>query len=76
MDTTTFSVSFLTRKCKADKKRADIYARIIIDGDEKELSTKEQISLSSWNSVKSKVKGNSIEVKSINEHLENIKLSY
>jgi hypothetical protein len=48
MNTTTFGISFLIRKCKADKKRADIYARITIDGDGKELSTKEQISLSSW----------------------------
>jgi site-specific recombinase XerD len=73
MDTTTFSVSFLTRKCKADKKHAHIYARITIDGEEKELSTKEQISISSWDSAKSRVKGNSIEVKSINEHLDNIR---
>ena len=75
MNTTTFSISFLIRKCKADKKRGDIYARITIDGDGKELSTKEQISLSSWDSAKSRVKGNSIEVKSINEHLDNIKLT-
>lgn len=73
MNTTTFGVSFLTRKCKADKKRADIFARITIDGESKELSTKEQIPLSSWDSVKSKVKGNSINVKAINEHLENVK---
>lgn len=70
MDTTTFGVSFLIRKCKANKKRADIYARITIDGDEKEFSTKEQISVSTWDSGKSKVKGNSVEVKSINEHLD------
>jgi hypothetical protein len=75
MNTTTFGISFLIRKCKADKKRADIYARITIDGDGKELSTKEQISLSSWDSAKSKVKGNSIAIKSINDHLDNIKLS-
>lgn len=72
MDTTTFGVSFLIRKCKADKKMADIYARITIDGEERELSTKEQISVSSWDCNKSKVKGNSIEVKSINEHLDNV----
>ena len=68
MNTTTFGISFLIRKCKADKKRADIYARITIDGDGKELSTKEQISLSSWDSAKSRVKGNSIEVKSIKQN--------
>lgn len=75
METHTFSVSFLVRKCKADKTRADIYARITVDGQDKEFSTKEQIATSTWDPKKGRVKGNSIEVKSINEHLDNIKLA-
>lgn len=39
METQTFGICFLIRKCKADKKRADIYARITVDGEEKEFST-------------------------------------
>lgn len=74
METQSFGVCFLIRKCKADKKRADIYARITIDGEEKEFSTKEQIDTASWNSEKGLVRGNSIAVKSINDHLENIRL--
>ncbi|MEI9911573.1 MAG: site-specific integrase [Bacteroidota bacterium] len=75
METQSFGVCFLIRKCKADKKRADIYARITVDGEEKEFSAKEQIDTLSWNSEKGMVRGNSIAVKSINDHLENIRLA-
>ncbi|HRO46618.1 phage integrase SAM-like domain-containing protein [Agriterribacter sp.] len=75
MKTQSFGVCFLIRKCKADKKKADIYVRITVDGEEKECSTKEQIDASSWNSQKGIEKGNSIAVKSINDHLENIRLT-
>jgi len=70
----SFGVCFLLRKCKADKKRADIYVRITVDGEEKEFSSKEQIDVISWNSEKGMVRGTSMEVKSINDHLENIRL--
>ncbi|PVD50408.1 hypothetical protein DC498_20020 [Terrimonas sp.] len=75
METQSFGVCFLIRKCKADKKRADIYVRITVDGEEKEFSTKEQIDISSWNSKKGIVKGSSIHIKSINDHLDNIRLT-
>ncbi|MDZ4808877.1 MAG: Arm DNA-binding domain-containing protein, partial [Bacteroidota bacterium] len=73
METQSFGICFLVRKTKADKKRADIYVRITVDGIEKEISVKEQIDLSAWNGEKGIVKGNSIEVKSINEHLNNVR---
>ncbi|MGN6214182.1 Arm DNA-binding domain-containing protein [Parafilimonas sp.] len=73
METQTFGVSFLVRKCKNDSKRADTYARITVDGEEKEFSTKEQIEASHWNRDKGMVKGTGIAVKSINNHLENIR---
>ncbi|MFT4154798.1 site-specific integrase [Parafilimonas sp.] len=73
METQSFGVCFLIRKCKNDSKRADIYARITVDGEEKEFSTKEQIETSHWNREKGMVKGTSITVKSINNHLENIR---
>ncbi|HEY1872036.1 MAG TPA: site-specific integrase, partial [Chitinophagaceae bacterium] len=75
MEAQSFGICFLIRKCKADKRRADIYIRITVDGEEKEFSAKEQIDIGSWNSKKGIVKGTSIAVKSINEHLENIKFS-
>lgn len=73
METQSFGMCFLIRKTKADKKRADIYARVTVDGEEKEFSIKEQIDTVSWNKEKGLVKGNSVEVKSINEHLNNIR---
>lgn len=75
METHTFSISFLIRKCKADKTRGDIYGRITVDGEDKEFSTKEQIEICRWNSEASQVKGTSVAVKSINEHLDNIRQS-
>ena len=75
MGTTTFAISFLTRKCKGDKKRADIYARITVNGEQKEFSVKEQILVSSWDSRKNRVRGNTMEARSINEHLDNIRQS-
>lgn len=72
---TTFGISFLTRKCKGDKKRADIYARITVNGEQKEFSVKEQILVSSWDNKKNKVRGNTIEARSINEHLDKIRQS-
>jgi len=60
METQSFGVCFLIRKCKADKGRADIYVRVTVDGEEKEISTKEQIETNNRNSNKGFVKGNSI----------------
>jgi hypothetical protein len=34
METITFAISFLTRKCKGDQKKADIYARITVNGEQ------------------------------------------
>lgn len=73
MEKQSFGICFLVRKTKADKKRADIYVRITVDGEEKEISVKEQIDLSAWNGEKGIVKGNSIAVKSVNDHLDNIR---
>lgn len=73
MKNQSFSICFLTRKCKADKTMVDIYVRITVDGQQKEFSAKEQIEAKLWSSEKGYVKGNSIEVKSINEHLDNIR---
>lgn len=41
----SFGVCFLIRRCKTDKKRADIYVRITVDGNAKEFSLKEQIDI-------------------------------
>jgi hypothetical protein len=40
------------RKCKADKKRADIFVRITVNGEIKELSIKQQIDAANWDNRK------------------------
>jgi hypothetical protein len=69
----TFAVDFLIRKCKGDKKRAFIYVRITVDEERSEVSTKEQIDVASWESTKGCVRGKTIEVKEINQHLDDIR---
>jgi len=69
----SFSIDFIIRKCKANKKRADIFARITVDGEPKEISIKEQIDTDDWNSDKETVKGKSIEVKAINERINDVR---
>lgn len=75
MEKQTFSVCFFLRKTKANKLRADIYVRITIDGEVAEFSSKEQIQVSQWIPRRSVVKGNGVEARSINEHLDNIRLA-
>lgn len=70
----SFGVCFLFRKCKVNKKRADIYARITVEGEEKHSLLKNKLMSINWNRDKGMVKGTGIAVKSINNHLENIRL--
>ena len=70
----TFAVDFLIRKCKHDKKKAFIYVRITVDEERAEISSKEQIDVTAWDGDKGIVKGKTIDVKQINEHLDDIRL--
>ncbi len=69
----SFSIDFIIRKCKANKKRADIFAKITVDGEIKELSIKEQIDTVDWVNKQEIVKGRSIEVKAINERINEVR---
>lgn len=70
----TFSVNFIARKTKADKKVANIFARITVDGDSpKEIGLKGKINHADWNNEKEIVKGKSIEVQSINDHIGDVR---
>ncbi len=64
--THTFSVDIIIRRNKKDKEKALIYARITVDGDAKEISLKESISVAQWDSKSETVTGKSNLVKSIN----------
>lgn len=64
--THTFGIDLLIRKCKHNKKQAFIYARITVDEERAEISTKEKIDVAAWDANKEIVKGKTIEVKEIN----------
>lgn len=62
------------RKCKGDKSHAFIYARITVDGDlPKEICLKDKIKTNTWNYEAEKVKGNSIEAKTINDYIDEVR---
>ncbi len=69
----SFSIDFIIRKCKVNKKRADIFAKITVDGEIKELSIKEQIDTADWVSKQEIVKGRSIETKAINQRIDDVR---
>lgn len=69
----SFSIDFIIRKCKANKKRADIFAKITVDGEIKELSIKEQIDAADWINKQEIVRGKSIQVKAINERIDEVR---
>jgi hypothetical protein len=74
METThTFGIDLLIRKCKYNKKQGFIYARITVDEERVEISTKEKIDVATWDPDKEIVKGKTIEVKEINQHLDDIR---
>jgi hypothetical protein len=71
--TQSFGIDFITRKCKADNKRADIFVRIAANGEIKELSIKQQIDDTNWDNSKEIVKGRTLAVKSIIDHIDNVR---
>ena len=71
--THSFGIDFIIRRCKEDKTKAFVYARITVDEERKEISLKEQIIASNWDSKQEIVKGKSIDAKAINKTIEDVK---
>lgn len=61
-----FSIDFIIRRNKENKERALIYARITVDEERKEISIKESINASDWDSRSETVKGKSMQSKIVN----------
>lgn len=64
--THTFAVDIIIRRSKADKEKALLYARITVDGEAKEISLKESITVLEWDSKSETISGKSLRAKSIN----------
>ncbi|HEX9503021.1 MAG TPA: Arm DNA-binding domain-containing protein [Patescibacteria group bacterium] len=71
--THSFSIDFLIRRCKENKKKALIYARITVDEERREISLKEQVDVTDWDAKKEIVKGKTEQVKSINLFIEDVR---
>ncbi|WP_405199227.1 site-specific integrase [Christiangramia sp. LLG6405-1] len=71
-DFTTFSVLFFTRKLNAKEEKLSIYARITVNGKCSELSLKRKIPLNKWDPSKSRLKGNSPQIRKINDYLDQV----
>lgn len=71
--THSFATDFIIRKCKGDKTKAMIFARITVDGSSREISIKEKINHEDWDNKGEIVKGKSPTVKGINKAIDDIR---
>ncbi|HEX5024562.1 MAG TPA: site-specific integrase [Agriterribacter sp.] len=68
--THSFAIDFIIRRCKENKDKAMIFARITVDGERKEISLKEIINSDDWNNGQQKLKGKSTQPKGINNCID------
>lgn len=69
----TFNLLFFVKKSKIKANgTAPIYLRITIDGVAKEISAKRSIFPKDWDSKLQKVRGNTVEVKTLNAYLKTL----
>ena len=68
------SILFFGKKTKNEShKELSIYLRVTINGERFEVSTQRYVEPNKWSSNAGKVKGNSEEARSINQHLDSLK---
>ena len=61
----TFSVSFFLKKDKKKDGSAPLYARITVNGDYKDISTKRWVLVSAWNQKSQKLAGKATRTSSL-----------
>ncbi|ELY2018637.1 site-specific integrase [Flavobacterium psychrophilum] len=72
---TTITVLFYLKRAKVNANGlVPIYQRITVNGRRNDKSTGKFIEIDKWHSDMSKVKGNSEEARTINSHLDNLKI--
>lgn len=71
--THSFAINFIKRVCGTNRNHALLYARISLNGERVEISLKEKITAKDWDGNKEIVKGKSIEVKALNQHIDDIR---
>ena len=68
----TFTVIFFTRKSRSNSKQLSIYVRITINGKRAEISLKRVIPVKDWDSNKSRGRGSSQQVRTLNTYLDEV----
>jgi site-specific recombinase XerD len=69
MKQATFSIAIVARSTKKDSSIANLFARITYNSKRTEFSINRSIELSNWDKRASRVKGNSIFARKLNNHL-------
>ena len=68
------SILFYGKKTKQDSsKTLSIYLRVTIDGERFEVSTQRYVETAKWSSSSGKVKGNTEDARTINQHLDSLR---
>jgi len=68
----TFTVIFFTRKSRNNPQRLSIYVRVTINGKRAEISLKRVIPNKDWDSNKSRGRGSSLKVRTLNSYLDEV----
>jgi len=68
----TFTVIFFTRKSRSNPKQLSIYVRITINGKRSEISLKRSIPSKDWDNNKSRGRGSSQKVRTLNTYLDEV----
>ncbi len=69
----TFGIQFVGRKNREKVKNFTIFARIAINGVVSEISLKQNISSNDWNPVSETGKGRKVEIKELNQFLDQVR---
>jgi len=69
----SFGVDIIYRLDKRDKFQVHLYARVTVNGKPAEISLKQKVLLSVWDSSKECVIGKGYQVKAINDHVDDVR---
>lgn len=69
----SFSVDFVVRKCKGDKQKGYLSAKVTVNGDFTEISLNEKVATSNWQANGEKVKGKGKEAEAINKYIDDVR---
>lgn len=70
--TNTFAILFWINSSRAKNNEAELFARITVNQKRVNLSLKRKVNISSWDRAKSRVKGTSQKVRTINAYIDQI----